>query len=60
MVVTGRNFGLQPLPSCHAEMASMKMNFIKVGIPRISVDGFENLPQSEKINYDNKRGIAEE
>jgi hypothetical protein len=38
----------------------MKMNFIKATFSRIPVDEFENLPQSEKINYDNKRGIPEE
>jgi hypothetical protein len=38
----------------------MKMNFIKEKFQRISVDDGENLSQSEKINYDNKRGIPEE
>jgi hypothetical protein len=38
----------------------MKMNFIKQRFLRIPVDEIENLPQSEKINYDNKRGIPEE
>lgn len=36
------------------------MNFIKPVILRISIDAFENLPQSEKINYDKNRGIPEE
>ncbi len=42
------------------QLGFMKMNFIKLMILRIPVDEFENLPQSEKINYDNKRGIPEE
>lgn len=37
----------------------MKINFIKLAILLIPVDGLEKLPQSKKINYDNKRGIPE-
>jgi hypothetical protein len=39
------------------QVAIYENEFHKTGILRIPVDGFEILPQSEKINYDNKRGI---